>query len=83
MGLRKVCKGQPAPSDATFRCFPVCPICLQLPVSLCLNHLFCKAFVPQRIPGPAILLEPDEARLILLPQQWLLNLIILTLMNWH
>jgi len=83
MGLRKVCKGQSTPTDVTFQHFPACPICLQLPVSLCLNHLFCKAFVPQCVPGSAILLGPDEARLILLPQQWLLNLIILALMNWH
>ena len=83
MGLRKVCKCQSTPTDATFQCFPACSICFQLPVSLRLNHLFCKAFVPQHIPGSAILLEPDEARLILLPQQRLLNLIILALMNWH
>lgn len=83
IGLRKVCKGQSTPTDATFQCFPAHPICVQLPVSLCRNHLFCEAFVPQRIPGSAILLGADGARLILLPQQWLLNLIILALMNWH
>lgn len=82
MGLRKVCKGQCTPVDTIFHHFPACPICLQLPVLLCLNH-FCKGFVPQHISGSAILLEPDEASLILLPQQWLLNLIILALMNQH